>query len=88
LRRDGRCAVGIVDFERSRGLVQHVGIRGRASVEPFDPQRARRLLARYLGRDPARWDKRFVDTLGDPDNLLVRVVPETVVVRDISYAAG
>jgi hypothetical protein len=85
LRRDGRCAVGIVDFDRSSGLVQHVGIRGHASVQQFDAERAQRLLARYLGEDHRRWDKRFLDTLGDPDNVFVRVVPDTVVARDVSY---
>jgi hypothetical protein len=85
LRRDARCAVGIVDFIRERGIVHHVGIRGRAVVEPFDPERARRLLTRYLGSAEADWDKRFVDTLADDDNVFVRVVPETVVARDASY---
>lgn len=85
LRHDARCAVGIVDFDRARGLVHHVGIRGRASVEPFDPERARRLLVRYLGGDQKAWDRRFQDTLADSDNVLVRVVPGTVVTRDVSY---
>ena len=70
---------------RERGLVQHVGIRGRASVQRFDAERAQRLLARYLGEDQRCWDKRFLDTLGDPDNVFVRVVPDTVVARDVSY---
>jgi hypothetical protein len=86
LRRDGRCAIGIVDFDKARGIVQHVGIRGRAFVEPFDCERARRLLTRYLGEGEADWDARFRDTLSDPANVLVRVAPETVVVRDVSYA--
>jgi nitroimidazol reductase NimA-like FMN-containing flavoprotein (pyridoxamine 5'-phosphate oxidase superfamily) len=85
LERDPRCAVGIVDFDPGRGLVQHVGVRGRATIEAFDPDRARRLLARYLGSAGDSWDRRFRDTLSDPDNLFVRVVPETVVARDVSY---
>src|SRR5260370_15916696 len=59
---DPRCAIGIVDFEPQRGLVQHVGFRGRASVEPFEPDRAKRLLRRYLGEQEADWDPRFTDT--------------------------
>ena len=85
LQQDERCAVGIIDFDPRRGLVQHVGVRGRASIEPFDAGRAQRLLARYLGEQQARWDRRFQDTLSDPDNLLVRVRPETIVARDVSY---
>ncbi|HYY76496.1 MAG TPA: pyridoxamine 5'-phosphate oxidase family protein [Gaiellaceae bacterium] len=88
LEREPRCAVGIVDFDRRRGLVQHVGIRGRASVEPFDPGRATRLLVRYLGEERSGWDERFRATLGDPDNVLVRVEPESVVARDVSYEPG
>ena len=30
--RDPRCAVGIVDFDVSTGMVQHVGFRGRARL--------------------------------------------------------
>jgi hypothetical protein len=88
LEREPRCALGIVDFDRERGLVQHVGMRGRATIDPFDPDRAYRLLARYLGADIATWDRRFRDTLEDPDNFFVRFVPETVVARDQSYGGG
>src|SRR3954447_25172615 len=85
---DARCAIGIVDFERRAGLVHHVGMRGRAAVEPFDANRARRLLARYLGPDERTWDERFSTTVADPDcehAVLLRFVPETVIARDISY---
>jgi hypothetical protein len=47
-----------------------------------------RFLARYLGATTADWHPRFRDTLGDPDNLFVRFVPETVVARDQSYGGG
>jgi hypothetical protein len=85
VERDPRCAVGIVHFDRERGLVHHVGMRGRATIEPFDPQRAERLLSRYLIGSSDTWDPRFRDTLADPDNLFVRFDPETVVTRDVSY---
>ncbi len=82
------CALGVVDFDASRGLVQHVGIRGAGSVEPFDRDRAERLLARYLGPDRDEWDSRFSEYVRDPTEtaLLVRVEPHTVVARDQSYA--
>jgi hypothetical protein len=76
LERDSRCAIGIVDFDRERGLVHHVGMQGTATIEAFDPHRARRLLGRYLGGTSDSWDPRFRDTLADPDNLFVRFVPE------------
>jgi hypothetical protein len=89
IEADPRCAVGIVDFDLAIGLVQHVGMRGRATVEPFDPQRARRLLTRYLGADERTWDPRFsatVTTPGAEQAVLLRFVPETVIARDVSYA--
>jgi hypothetical protein len=82
---DPRCAVGIVDFNAASGLVQHVGFRGKATIEPFDPERARRLLKRYLGDEHSTWDRRFQTTLDDPDNVFVRVTPESAVARDVSY---
>lgn len=88
VERDPRVAVGIVDFDRESGRVHHVGVRGRASVEPFDRGRARRLLANYLGDDESAWDTRFRGVLEDPGPyVFVRVAPDSVVVRDQSYSA-
>lgn len=67
------------------GLVHHVGMRGTATIEKFDHERARRVLARYLGRSAETWDSRFRDALTDTDNLFVRFVPDTVVARDVSF---
>lgn len=90
IREDPRVAVGIVDFRVATGSVQHVGIRGTASVQPWDIARARRLLSRYLGDDPAAWDPlRFLPNLEmGRDRVFVKVVPETVVLRDQSYNVG
>ncbi|MBI3287260.1 MAG: pyridoxamine 5'-phosphate oxidase family protein [Chloroflexi bacterium] len=85
IEHEPRCAMGIVDFDPMRGLVQHLGFRGKAFVERFDRDRAKRLLRRYLGEREEYWDPRFIESLGDPDNLFIRFVPETVVVRDVSY---
>jgi len=88
VERDARCTIGIVDFRRDEGLVHHVGMRGRGSVERFDPARARRLLARYLGESDDGWDPRFRATLEDPEGegaVLIRFDPDTVVARDVSY---
>jgi hypothetical protein len=88
IERDPRCALGVVDFNPHDGLIHHVGMRGRASVERFDPERARRLLRRYLGGPEEAWDARFRTTLERPrdeDAALVRFDPDTVVARDVSY---
>jgi Pyridoxamine 5'-phosphate oxidase len=84
IESDARCAIGIVDFEVSTGLVQHVGFRGRARLEPHDENRLKRLLGRYMG-ELENWDERFVEIIGDTDYVFVRFEPETAVVRDQSY---
>jgi hypothetical protein len=86
LRRDPRCALGIVDFDLATGRCQHVGMRGTAEVLPFEPAVARTIFRRYFGPDEADWDRRFDDVFdGSTDLELVRLTPETVVLRDQSY---
>jgi hypothetical protein len=87
VEREPRCAVGVVDYDPATGLVQHVGFRGRARLQPHDEERMKRLLGRYLG-EPERWDPRFVEILDDADYIFVRFDPETAVVRDQSYEVG
>ena len=82
--REPRCAIGVVDFDASTGLVQHVGFRGRAYLMPHDPERMEQVLSRYMG-GMGRWDSRFVEILGDADYIFIRFEPETAVVRDQSY---
>jgi nitroimidazol reductase NimA-like FMN-containing flavoprotein (pyridoxamine 5'-phosphate oxidase superfamily) len=84
IEREPRCAVGIVDFDVSTGLVQHVGLRGRARLMPHDMERMKRLLSRYMG-EMERWDSRFVEILDDTDYIFIRFEPETAVARDQSY---
>ncbi|HEV2708148.1 MAG TPA: pyridoxamine 5'-phosphate oxidase family protein [Pyrinomonadaceae bacterium] len=84
IEREPRCAIGIVDFDVSTGLVQHVGLRGRARLMPHDAERMKRLLSRYMG-EVEEWDRRFVEILDDEDYRFIRFEPETVVVRDQSY---
>jgi hypothetical protein len=86
IERDPRCAVGVVEFDSSEAVVKHVGVRGEGSVEPLDPDRAERLLMRYIGYDREAWDPIFRAVLAEPEEfLLVRVEPETIVTRDQSY---
>ncbi len=86
LRRDPRCALGIIDFDPATGLCQHVGMRGTAEVLPFDVAIARTIFRRYMGPDEADWDRRFDDVFDGSAGLeLVRLTPDTVVVRDQSY---
>ncbi|MGM0829217.1 MAG: hypothetical protein ACQEU4_13445 [Bacillota bacterium] len=52
-------------------------------MKPFDKTISTRLLERYLGPEEEKWDPRFKG-LGD-SNILIKFVPETVVVRDQSF---
>lgn len=84
IRRDSRVAVAVVDFDAATGRVEHVGIRGEAQLRDYDPERAGRLLAKYLGDDPNSWPARFAAVEADGYRL-IEVAPETVVARDQSY---
>jgi hypothetical protein len=86
IQRDARCAIGIVDFDRATGLVHHVGFRGSAVVRAFDKEIGKKIFRRYVGPDENEWDPLFDDVrTGNPDLVLVRFQPETVVIRDQSY---
>ena len=78
------CAIGIVEFDPLSGKVLHAGFRGKATVESFNFELADRLLKKYLGEDKTNWDARFSNQ--NPQNVLIRFVPETAVVRDQSYS--
>jgi hypothetical protein len=84
IEEEPRCAIGVIDFNVSSGLVQHVGFRGRARLLPHDRERMIRLLGRYMG-EMRNWDERFVEILDDTDYIFIRFEPETAVVRDQSY---
>jgi hypothetical protein len=86
LRREPRCAIGIVDWDPASGLSQHVGLRGRAEVLAFDTAIARTIFKKYFGPNEERWDSRFrADIDGEKGASLVRFTPEMVVLRDQSY---
>jgi hypothetical protein len=47
---------------------------------------ARTIFRRYSGPEEDQWDRRFDDMFTGELNLeMVRIIPETVVVRDQSY---
>jgi len=88
IERRPETALAVVDFEPTTGRVEHVGMRGRATVESHDPDRAIRLLERYLGPDVEAWDQsRFPDPHEWGEGFVtIRFDPETTVARDQSYA--
>jgi hypothetical protein len=89
LKRDPRCSIGIVDWNRETGLCHHVGFRGTATVVSFDIGMAKTIFRRYFGPDESTWDARFADVLAGEAGLeMVCFAPETAVVRDQSYRVG
>lgn len=66
---------------------------GDAEVVPFDADRARRKLRRYLGDDPTQWDQdRFgisaTGMVGSEQTAFIRLAPTRIVARDLSFAAA
>ena len=86
LKRDPRCAIGIVDWDLRTGRCHHVGMRGTAEVLPPDPEMARTIFRRYFGPKASDWDPRFDDVFdGSVVVEMLRFTRDTVVVRDQSY---
>jgi hypothetical protein len=89
LRREPRCAIGVVDWDPASGRSQHVGLCGRAEVLAFDPAVARTIFKKYFGPCEDRWDPRFREDIeGETGARLIRFTPETVVLRDQSYKSS
>ncbi|WP_440765231.1 pyridoxamine 5'-phosphate oxidase family protein [Natronorubrum sp. DTA7] len=86
VERYPKSAVAIVDFDARAGRVEHVGMRGEASLEPYDADCAERLLRKYLGGEQAAWPETFRGL--DPcEYRLIEFDPDTLVARDQSYPA-
>ena len=79
-------ALAVVDFDPATGRVEHVGMRGEATLEPYDRSRADRLFETYLGDDRGGWPETFLGLEAD-EYRLVSFDPETAVARDQSYPA-
>jgi hypothetical protein len=89
IENDPRTAISVVDFDPESGRVEHVGLRGRATVEPFADDRGERLLAQYCGADESDRDEMFRGLGEEAEKYaFVRFVPETVVERDQSYSGS
>lgn len=88
IEHDPRVAVEIVDYDNGRGVMRHVGLRGRASVEMMDEAVFRRLLSRYLGNDESLWNPWFIENVAQvsaPSGRLLRLAPESLFTNDVSF---
>lgn len=85
--KDPSIALLIDTWEPDTGEVLQVIATGNASTHPFDADRARRKLTRYLGGDESRWDRdRFIaGTFENPSVSFIRLYPDRIRVKDLSY---
>lgn len=89
LAEDASVALVVDTCDLATGRVRQVTATGPATIEPFDPDRARRKLIRYLGADEDRWDRRFrIDDGGLADGdwiAFARLRPDRLTARDLSF---
>jgi len=88
IRAEPRVAVGFADFDPSKGFLQHVSIRGTASIERWDDDRAGRLLHRYYCQlQDYRESSPHLEgeVRGEHPMLFLRIRPESVFLREQSY---
>ncbi|MGW4913765.1 pyridoxamine 5'-phosphate oxidase family protein [Streptomyces sp. NPDC004270] len=90
VKNDPNVALVVDECDLVTGSVRQVIARGQAELVPFDVQRGRRMLVRYLGVDEALWDARFVGYLYDDPSergtMWLRLTPASLTVQDLSYA--
>ena len=85
IEKDKRCAIGIVDYDHTTGMLYHVGFRGTAEVINLDANIGTSIFAKYLGPNKGNWPDWFKNFLNDENARLIQFSPETVVKRDRSY---
>jgi hypothetical protein len=83
---DPRVALVIDTCDLATGECLQVVTRGRGDVSPFDADRGRRKLERYLGPDLNGWDDRFRQYLSDePEARWLTVTPTWLAAKDLSF---
>lgn len=86
LERDDRVALVVDTCDVGTGEVLQVIAKGSAQQRPYDAERARRKLTKYLGPDESRWDRgRFSDVDVSQGAWFVRLEPASMSARDLSY---
>jgi general stress protein 26 len=87
INADPRCAIEIVNFDNTSGILLHLGLRGTATIELMSPARFRRLLKKYLGNEED-WNSWFIENVAmieDPNGRLIRMRPKSVFTNNVSY---
>lgn len=60
-------------------------LRGTASIGSCDKDRLMRFVAKYLGKDKQNWNPWFVENVVDPLDAMIRIVPESIVAKNVSF---
>jgi nitroimidazol reductase NimA-like FMN-containing flavoprotein (pyridoxamine 5'-phosphate oxidase superfamily) len=85
VKKDSLVALVIDTCDLATGEVRQVTVKGHATVEPYDPDRARRKLRRYLGPDERTWDERFASENAGGSSGFIRVQPDSLTASDLSF---
>lgn len=85
LHNDPNCALSIVDFDLAKGILLHVGVRGKATQQKINSEKLHRFVGKYLGYDTDQWNKWFVDNIVKPLNVMVEIECESIVAKDVSF---
>lgn len=84
LADDPRVALVVDTCDIAAREVRQVIAYGDAECHPYDPDRAFRKIARYLGPDPHEWGPRWnpADSSGGVE--FIRLAPDRLIARDLS----
>lgn len=86
LKADPRVALVVDTCDVASGQVLQVSAEGDAEIYQLDPERACRILQRYLGADASRWPQRFKHgTFHDPATRMIRLESSSLRARDLSF---
>ncbi|MDP9405026.1 MAG: pyridoxamine 5'-phosphate oxidase family protein [Actinomycetota bacterium] len=85
LAADPRVALVVDTCDLSSGEVRQVLAAGTAELCSYDSDRAVRKLRRYLGDQVDAWDARFDPAALRDTAQFVRLTPQRLVARDLSY---
>lgn len=85
LHANSNCAVSIVDFNLELGILQHVGVRGKASITKVDKKKLDKFLCKYLGNNKSNWSEWFIKKIVVPLNRMVTITPTSIVAKDASF---
>jgi nitroimidazol reductase NimA-like FMN-containing flavoprotein (pyridoxamine 5'-phosphate oxidase superfamily) len=84
---DPRVAVVVDTCDLQTGECLQVVARGHGELVPYDRERGRRKLERYLGPDHSAWDTRFRRYLSDaPEARWLMIAPTSLTATDLSFA--